>query len=447
MLFLYSLLLSCIVSNGQNTQIEKQLDSLFVKHFKPEEPGCAVLVAKEGQIIYQKAFGSADLELNVALKPDMIFQVASITKQFTAIAILKLMEEGKILLKDSVQKYIPDFPSKGYTVSIENLLTHTSGIKDYMQIDYQSPYMERWDFTPKQLIDSFKYYPLGFAPGTKYSYSNSGYYLLGYIIEKISGKKYQRYVQDHILEPLQLSNSYFDTNGIIIPNRVKGSRKEGSLFKNADYWSPSIAYSAGGLLSNTNDLYKWFKALLAGKIIKKETLEKAFTSYKLNDGSKVSYGYGWNVLSQGGTPSIEHGGHMSGFTTNQLYYPEEDVFIALLFNCQDAPRDMISKMVSEIALGRSLRKEVEMSNDQLNSYVGTYALSTDTNRKIEITKKGNGLVAKLPGQQVFEIVFEQEAKFSLKNIKDMTGEFISINGKVAKIVVEQNGRFEWNKIN
>lgn len=177
-------------SYGQNTQIEKQLDGLLAEQFKQTEPGCEVLVAKEGQVIYKKAFGSADLELNVAIAPDMVFNLASITKQFTAVAILQLVEQYKISLQDSLQKFIADFPSKGHTITIENLLTHTSGIKDYMQINYPNLYMERWDFTPKQLIDSFKNYPLEFEPGTKFSYSNSGYYLLGYIIQKVTGKSY-----------------------------------------------------------------------------------------------------------------------------------------------------------------------------------------------------------------------------------------------------------------
>lgn len=161
-------LIIAIPSSGQNSTIEKQLDDLLAKQFKPTEPGCEILVAKQGNIIYNKAFGSANLELGVSVRPGMIFKVASITKQFTAVAILQLVEKGLLGLRDSLQKFIPDYPSKGHTITIENLLTHTSGIRDYMQINYPNPYMERWDFTPKQLIDSFKHYPLEFEPGTKF---------------------------------------------------------------------------------------------------------------------------------------------------------------------------------------------------------------------------------------------------------------------------------------
>lgn len=442
--FLFTFIYTC--SNSQNLQIEKQLDELFSREFKPSEPGCAILVTKNGQVVYKKAFGSADLELNVPLAPDMVFNLASITKQFTAVAILQLAEQGKISLQDSLQKFVPDFPSHGQKITIENLLTHTSGIRDYMQINYSGLYMERWDFSPKQLIDSFKNYSLIFEPGTKYSYSNSGYYLLGYITEKISGKAYENYVREHILVPLGLDHTYFDSEGIIIQNRVNGYQKAKEGYKNADYWSPTIAYAAGGLLANTEDLFKWFKGISSYKIIKKETLEKAFTPFTLKDGKSISYGYGWSVHSSGGIKSIEHGGNMSGFTTNEIYYPEQDVFIAILFNSQDAPRDKLSREVSEIALGGPLQEGVMLNNTVLDTYVGTYRLSTDTNRTMVVTRKDKSLFANFSGQQTFEVILEKDGKFGLKGIRNMTGAFINEAGKVTRVVIEQDGEYQWNRV-
>ncbi|MXV53075.1 serine hydrolase [Pedobacter sp. HMF7647] len=443
-LFLISFL-SAAFSYGQDNRIEQQLDNLLSKEFQSTEPGCAILVAKDGQTIYKKAFGSADLELNVAMAPGMVFNLASVTKQFTAVSILQLVEQGKISLQDSLQKFVTDFPSKGRTITIENLLTHTSGIRDYMQIDYPNPFMERWDFKPRQLIDSFKNYPLTFEPGTKYSYSNSGYYLLGYIIEKVSGKSYQQYVRDNLLTPLGLSHSYFDGGGIIIPNRVKGYRKDEAVFKNADYWSPTIAYAAGGLLSNTEDLLKWFNGLLSYKILKKETLEKAFTPFTLKDGSVISYGYGWSIMTLGNIKSIEHAGNMSGFTTNEIYYPQQGVFIAALFNCENAAKDRISEKISEIVLGQPLQTQIKLNDEFLDLYAGTYTLTTDQKRTITVIKKSNSLFAQVSGQATFEILFKTPTTFQLKDISDMTGEFVSEAGRVTKIVVNQNGTFEWKK--
>jgi CubicO group peptidase (beta-lactamase class C family) len=445
-LYLTIALHTVIASYSQNSTTEKQLDELLSKQFKPTEPGCAILIAKQGNIIYNKAFGSANLELKVPMQPDMVFNVASITKQFTAVAILQLVEKGMLGLKDSLQKYIPDYPSKGYTITIENLLTHTSGIRDYMQINMPNQNMERWDFTPKQLIDSFKCYPLEFEPGTKFSYSNSGYYLLGYIIEKVSGKSYQQYIQDHLLTPLALNHSYFDRDGIIIPNRVNGYRKEGTIIKNGDFWSPSIAYAAGGLLSNTTDLFTWFKGLLSYKILRKETLDQAFTPYKLKNGTGISYGYGWYIQNQNGIQFIEHGGKMTGFLSNEVYYPRQDIFIAGFYNCEEAPKNEISKSIAEIVLGQSLQTEVKLSDSILHSYVGTYSLTTDPKRTITIAKVNDHLAAQISGQKTFDLLFQTPTKFQLKNISDMTGEFISENGKVVKLMAYQNGTFEWKKI-
>lgn len=442
---LFLLLQTAIGAYSQNPQTEKQLDELLARHFKATAPGCAILVAKQGQVIYKKAFGSAQLELNIPMQTDMVFKIASITKQFTAVAILQLVEQGKIALHDSLQKFIPDFPSKGHTITIENLLTHTSGIRDYMQIDYAGTNMERWDLTPKQLIDSFKNYPLAFEPGTKYSYSNSGYYLLGYIIEKVSGKPYQHYIQDNLLKPLALNHSFFEMEGKLIPNRVNGYSQAGPAYINADFWSPSIAYAAGGLLSNTEDLFNWFKGLLAYKIVKKESLEKAFTPFRLKDGSLLTYGYGWYIEHLSTIRSIEHAGKMNGFSSNAIYYPQQDVFIAVLFNCESAPKDAISKEVSEIVLGQALQTETKLSDNILKLYVGTYNLTTNPQRTIEISKDNNRLLAKVSGQQTFDVLFQTSTKFQLKNIKDMIGEFILENGIVTKMMMSQNGQFEWKK--
>jgi CubicO group peptidase (beta-lactamase class C family) len=432
-------------SYAQDSPFENKIDKLLTKEFHQSQPGCEVLVAKHGQIIFKKAYGSANLELNVPLTPAMVFNLASITKQFTAVAILQLVEQGKISLHDSLQKFIPDFPSKGYTITIENLLTHTSGIKDYMQLDYPDSYMERWDYRPKQLIDSFKNIPLEFEPGTKFSYSNSGYYLLGYIIEKITGKRYQNYVQDDLLKPLGLTHTYFDSAGIIIPNRVNGYQKDDTVYKNADYWSPTIEYAAGGLISNVDDLFKWHKGLYTYQILKKETLQKAFTSYQLKDGTSTDYGYGWFLKTSNDIKSIEHAGGIPGFVTNEIYFPAEDIFIAILCNCGTAPIDELSVNISSIALGKLLQADIKVDAKILNRYVGVYKLSMDTSRTITMLKKNDQLFAKVSDTEDYPIVFQSETKFEFKNIRDAHCEFVTENGKVAKFNVSQNGHYEWIK--
>lgn len=441
------LFLTTTCSYGQDKQLEHKLDSLLPILFTKTTSGCVTLIAKKGQIIYHKAFGSANLELSVSLKPEMVFDLASITKQFTAVAILQLAEQGKISLQDSIQKYLRDFPSKPYRITIENLLTHTSGIKDYLQVDNSRPFGERWDYSPKQLIELFKNLPLEFEPSTQYKYSNSGYALLGYILENVSGKNYQTYMREHVLTPLDLHNTFYDSNNIIVPNRVSGYCKDSEGFKNREYWSPTIAYAAGGLLSTTGDLYKWNRGLLANKILKKETRDKAFTPYRLRNGTVTNYGYGWNINSTNGIKSIGHSGAKNGFSTSEIYYPDQDVFIVLLFNSEDAPRDDLAVTISSIALGVPIQKEVKVPDAVIKSYMGTYTLVSDPKRKIAIVKAKEGLVAEISGQQAYPLVFQSDTKFQFKNIADAKCEFQKVGGKVTGFIVEQSGHFEWTKTN
>lgn len=444
-LFFFILSAAALSSFAQNKQTEKNLDEFFSKQFKQSDPGCVVLVAKKGQIIYNKAFGTADLQLNVPMKPEMVFNIASVTKQFTAVAILKLVEENKLSLGDSIQRFVPDYPSKGHTITIEHLLTHTSGIKDYLQIDFGGVNMERWDFAPKSLIDSFKNQPLLFDPGTKYAYSNSGYYLLGYIIEKITGKRYQNYMRDHILKPLGMAHSYFDENGIVIPGRVPGYRQTEHGYKNADFWSPSIMYSTGGLIMNTEDLFKWHQGLYSYRILKKETLDKAFIPYTLKDGTSAGYGYGWFMKTSNDIKSIEHGGALPGYLTNEVYFPAEDIFIAIFTNNGSVRMFEVATNVSAVILGKAVQPDVKVDPKILDKYVGTYRLSIDTNRTFTMAKENDRLIAK-SGNITLPVIFQTETKFQFKNLLGVYGEFITENGKTTKFTIEQNGHFEWIKI-
>jgi CubicO group peptidase (beta-lactamase class C family) len=445
----FLLLLSCTLSFGQSKEdklLSKKLGQLLSSKFKPTEPGCAVLIAKKGEVIYKNAFGSASIELNTAIQPDMVFNLGSITKQFTAVAILQLVEQGKISLQDSLQKYVKNFPSKGFTITIEHLLTHTSGIKDYLQLDFDQPYMERWDFSPVAIIDSFKNQPLEFEPGTKFQYSNSGYFLLGYIVEVVTGKTWQEYLKQHILVPLGLTHTYTDSPNEIIPGRVYGYMNNNGHFEKADYWSATLPYSAGAIISNVEDLYKWHTGLYEYKILKKETLEKAFTSFKLKNGLSTGYGYGWFIKKSNDFFSIEHSGGMVGFVSNEIYYPDEDVFIALLFNSGNAPKDELSVRISEWALGRSLQPDIKIDDSLLNKYTGTYLFTLDSTRTIVLKKESGRLIADISGQGTLPLIFETETKFQFKGVLDAKAEFIKENGKVTKFILYQNGDYEWKKI-
>ncbi|MBS1682109.1 MAG: beta-lactamase family protein [Bacteroidetes bacterium] len=438
--FLYS---DAVFSQSKQDKIfVRAIDELLSKQFPSNAPGCAILVSKKGKIIYRKSFGLADLELKVLARPEMIFRLGSITKQFTSVAILQLVEQGKISLKDSIQKFIKDFPSKKKTITIENLLSHTSGIVDYTQLDIPDPFIRRKDFNPKEIVDLFKNELLEFQPDTKFKYSNSNYFLLGYILEIVEGKKYQEIIEERISKPLGLTNTRYDDNSKVITNRVNGYKLENGNYTNCDFQSPSIAFAAGALLSNIDDLLKWHQGLYSLKILKKETLNDALTPYKLNDGTNSNYGFGWFVIDMNGSRSIQHGGNINGFRSNEIYFPDEDVFVATLFNCECTPMEEISEQVALQAIGKTPNENIELPEAILDSYLGKYVMQEDPKRPLFVTKVGKKLIAGIANEWKAELSALSETKFNVKNIRPAgTITFVKeTDGTISKVIVNQSGK-------
>jgi CubicO group peptidase (beta-lactamase class C family) len=376
-------------------QMTAEFDKILNDQFKPDGTGCAALVAKEGQVIYRKGFGLADLELNVPMRPEMVFRIGSITKQFTAIAILQLMEQGKLSLQDEITRYIPDYPMHGHSITIEHLLTHTSGIKSYTNVPMFREII-RTDMKPEEIIEKNKALPMEFAPGTKWNYNNSGYIMLGYIIEKVSGKTYAEYLQENFFTPLGMTSSYYGDDTKIIKNRASGYQPGEGGTVNADYLSMTLPYAAGSIMSTVDDLYKWNRALHSYKLVRKETLDMAHTSYKLADGKPVGYGYGWSLSELQGSRSIEHGGGINGYLSYTLYLPEEDLFVALLSNSNGQAPEFSSLRMAAIAIGKPLKTtELKLDEAALNEYQGIYL--NDEGKEARIVLTAGKLSAVRPG--------------------------------------------------
>jgi CubicO group peptidase (beta-lactamase class C family) len=372
-----------------------EFDKILNDQFKPDGTGCAALVAKESQVIYRKGFGLADLELNVPMRPEMVFRIGSITKQFTAIAILQLMEQGKLSLQDEITSYIPDYPMHGHSITIEHLLTHTSGIKSYTNVPMFRE-MIRTDMKPEEIIEKNKALPMEFAPGTKWNYNNSGYIMLGYIIEKVSGKTYAEYLQENFFTPLGMTSSYYGDDTKIIKNRASGYQPGEGGTVNADYLSMTLPYAAGSIMSTVDDLYKWNRALHSYKLVRKETLDMAHTSYKLADGKPVGYGYGWSLSELQGSRSIEHGGGINGYLSYALYLPEEDLFVALLSNSNGQAPEFSSLKMAAIAIGKPLKTtELKLDEAALNEYQGIYV--NEAGKEARIVLNEGKLSAVRPG--------------------------------------------------
>jgi len=443
------ILFSCGFANAQ--RLNNQLDSLINNRLKDVAPGCVILVAKNGKVIYEKGFGVADLELNVPMKPNMVFRLGSVTKQYTAIAILQLVEQGKISLQDSIQKFIKDFPNKGHTITIENLLTHTSGIIDYESLDMNIPYVYRLDFPVKQFVDSLEHHPLVFTPGSKFSYCNSNYFLLGYIIELITGKTYAKYMQQHIFTPIGLTNTYYDDEKQVIPNRVSGYAKwQDDKYDRADYIGMSQVYAAGALMSNVEDMFKWHQALYAYKLVKKETLEKAFTPFKLTDGTFSEYGYGWFIKDLEGSKTIEHAGGIDGFQSDDIYLPKQDIFIATLYNSLNKGGDDMSFMslsndIATLAIGKALQKEVKVANAILQQYVGVYQFDTTHSATVMLENNQLQIEAKSGGLPKSPLFAESANKFFLKVVKAEFEFKRDTSGNVSQMIVYINGQVQVSK--
>ena len=346
-IFVASIVLVAFLQAACQQKNVSDYDELMSSLFSDEGPGGVALVVKEGEVLYRKARGMADLELAVQMNPGHVFRIGSITKQFTACAILKLAEEGKLNLQDDISSFIKDYPTHGHKITIEHLLTHTSGIKSYTGMQEWTEELRKRDFAPAELVDFFKDEPMNFAPGEKFRYNNSAYFLLGYIIELVSETSYANYIDSCFFKPLGMENSYYGSASRIIPNRASGYAGKGKEYRNASYLSMTQPYSAGALLSTVDDLSTWYHAVMRGEVISARSLEKATTPYILNSGEKTDYGYGWFLGEIQGRPGISHEGGINGCRTASIFLPEEKVFVAVFSNCTcNAPGQIANKMAA-----------------------------------------------------------------------------------------------------
>src|SRR6266853_1671927 len=331
----------------------------------------SVLVARDGRVLLSKGYGEADLDWKVPNSPTTKFRLGSITKQFTAACILLLEERGKLSIGDPVKKYLADTPAAWDQITIFNLLTHTAGIPNFTDFpDYRSK--QARPATPEELVARFRDKPLEFAPGAGMHYSNSGYVLLGYLIEKVSGQSYQQFLQDNIFTPLAMKDSGYDVNAQVIARRAVGYAPGPKGPVVAEYLDMSIPFAAGGLYSTTEDLLRWEQGLFGGKVLSAASLAKMTTQFKEH------YGFGLAVNTAGnGEKLIEHGGGVNGFNTKMLYLPEQRLTVIVLANLNGRAADDIASDLRKIALHEkgtllSDRVAVRLSRAQLARVAGPY---------------------------------------------------------------------------
>jgi len=450
-IFVLGLLFAGVLSDVASAQpqspdmLSAQFDKMLSAQFKDGEPGATVLVARNGSVVYTRAFGLANVELDVPMDVASVFKIGSITKQFTAVAVLQLAEQRKLSLQDDITRFIPDYPTGGRKITIEHLLTHTSGIWNYSSMD-DAAKRGAMDFTPDEMIDRFKNQPMRFDPGTKWEYSNANYVLLGAIIERITGKTYGAYLEQNIFKPAGMTRSLYASDIRLVTNRADGYSMNEEGIVNAAYLSMTQPYAAGSILSTVEDLFKWNQALQSGKLIKRETLKKAWTRYKLADGSDTSYGYGWRMGYIQESRSLWHGGWINGFITMALYLPDEDVFVAVFSNCDaNSPEDVVARLAA-LAIGRPYEyTAVPLAPNAAVGYEGVYENGTGQMRVITAAEGRvyfqSGYAPKIPAQPY------QSDRFFFENDLFLTATFErAAGGNVDRLVTRSRERIDvWKK--
>ncbi|HEY0159191.1 MAG TPA: serine hydrolase [Thermoanaerobaculia bacterium] len=369
--------------------------ALLDRYYKADEPGAVVLAVRNGEVVVREARGLADVELRTPLRPDMLLKLGSISKQFTAAAVLKLAKEGKLALSDPLSKYVSGFPD---TLTLEHLLTHTGGVAEYTAIPEYGAAL-RQDATVEEIVSLIRAKPLEFAPGSQYKYTNSAYFLLGAAVEKAAGEPVASYLKKAVLDPAGLTSTHLDSLTEIIPNRVRGYNRDANGIRNATIYSPTRAFSVGWLLSTVDDLRRWNEHILADPV-----LAPAFNAHAIG-GKSTGYGYGWFINDLDGAKVIEHGGDLPGFTAHVLTIPEQKVFVALLSNdAHHTPRpDFIATKIALVLLGKKYEPvAISVDDAALDRVAGTYRSASGAERRV--FREGSKLYVERVGGRRSEVL-------------------------------------------
>lgn len=401
------------VSNQElNTRVDEYLNALV----KQDRFSGAVLLARDGKVLLSKGYGMANFEDETPNTPQTKFRLGSITKQFTAMATLILQERGKLSVQDSVCKYVENCPQSWQPITIHNLLTHTSGIPNLTSFpDFRK--IKMFPSSPLEGIAIFKDKPLEFAPGEKFNYSNSGYMLLGYIVEQAAGQAYADFLRENIFQPLGMKNTDYDVNSAIVKHRASGYTRSANGIANADYINMTIPFAAGGLYSTVEDLYLWDRAFYTEKLVSKKSLEAMNTPFK------NGYGYGVGIGEQYGLKVIEHGGGIEGFSTDLARFPVENATVIVLSNIDSANTGGVAKHLGGILLSDkiSMPTVINVSPQVLQQYEGRYQVADNAPTE-DISVDGNHLNIKVSDGNEVNIVPVAKDEFVMED--DFAGHFI-----------------------
>ena len=353
------------------TNIKEQIENYLEAYTKLWAFSGSIAAIKHGEKLFEKAYGYANIEHHVENTTETKYRIWSITKQFTAAAILILEERGLLRVEDSMRKHFPEWIDLSSEITIHHLLTHTSGVFNYANLPDAHKTFYRMDHKKADLIKTFTSTPLDFEPGTKWSYTNSGYYLLGMLIEKLSGNTYSEFLSDNIFIPLGMFHTGVDDEKRIIENKASGYYLNGNDLINCLYVNMNLILSSGGMYSTVGDLLIWDQALSNDKLLSRGSIEKMNTQYKNN------YGYGVSINMNGNRKVVQHNGSCEGFLTEIHRYVDDDFAVVVLSNYGFTAVNKLCKVIAAIAFGDNVEmptkpQAVPLSSDRLESYLGIY---------------------------------------------------------------------------
>jgi CubicO group peptidase (beta-lactamase class C family) len=428
---------------------EQQVDALFAKWAKPDAPGAAIEVIRDGKVVLRKGYGMADVEHAAPNTPATAYHVASMSKQFTAFAIHLLEQDGKLSLDDDVRKYLPELPDYGKTITIRHLLQHTSGLRDQWNLLMMAGWRMEDVITEEDVFNLIRSQrELNFAPGAEHVYSNTGYTLMARIVKQVSGQSLAQFAKARIFEPLGMKHTFFhEQYGTLVPGRALSY----DPVKGGGYRYLALSYSTVGpssLFTTADDLALWDRNFYDARVGGKDLLAKMHRTGVLNSGKEINYASGLVVGKYRGLRSVEHGGADAGFRTQMLRFPEQHVSITVLANAADLNADALARNIADIVLADQLaprtapsvkRTEVALSDAQLAPLVGEYELAPGV--IASFTSEKGQLMTQLTGQQKFPMFATDERNFFLKVVDaQVSFDAPGSDGVIKTATLHQNGR-------
>lgn len=426
-------------------RVEQVSDSLA--HFLINDnliTGMSIAIAKADKVIFAKGYGHANVEHKVKATPETVYRIGSITKQFTAAIILKLVEEVKMQLGDTLGKYFPEYPAHGAGITVGQLLNQISGIgKEKYKSEEEKILAGRkayYELSEEEMLEMFANAPLEFAPGEQFAYRNPNYILLGMIIEKVSGLPYGQYVEEKFLKPLGLEQTGYCDENRIIGSRAQGYISVNDKIFNAPYVNMKNPGGAGGLCSTVLDLVRWNYLLYSGKVVNQESLDRMTASGVLKNGQPTGYGFGVKLGKLGEHKKIFHGGSIEGFNAVLEFYPEEDFSIAVMINTGSGQDEKISEALARAAFGLEIKNR-KLSAAERQRYEGSYMVKIpEKTIEIRFFSTEDQLQVDLAGQGISPLLFQGNHRFVAELDKNLVFTFLEEDQGFPELTVDMDGK-------